>query len=424
MDREARDPIELLDEIADQLQLECVPMDWPVGMGLNFRGVYDLAADEFVPFAMRGEHPNRVGHNALSTVLERRGESATRRRGRAGARRQPRLRSRDLSRRPSDAGLFRLGAEEFRRHRTDRGAGATTRRRRARSAGEGPHRSSPARTRSPASSSRSRPIWIPNHRDRVAFLRLVSGKFRRGMKLKQSGTGKAIGIHNPILFFASGARDGGRSLARRHHRHSQSWRLARRRHAVGIRQRRLHRHSELRAGNAAPRAPGRSDEAEASDARARKPGRRGRHPGLQADDRRAMGGGRGGQPAARRAARALARRIRPRCRSRTESPYDTARWIRRRRSRDREIPRGLSRADGDRPRRRARLPGQERNGKSVMRPRSSRSSHSPRPANAARCTARIEPRHAASVSRASSARCGWARQKRTRLSAPSCGTAS
>ncbi|MBU6445502.1 MAG: GTP-binding protein, partial [Alphaproteobacteria bacterium] len=38
MDREARDPIELLDEIADQLQLECVPMNWPAGMGLNFRG--------------------------------------------------------------------------------------------------------------------------------------------------------------------------------------------------------------------------------------------------------------------------------------------------------------------------------------------------------------------------------------------------
>src|SRR5690606_28389360 len=43
----------------------------------------------------------------------------------------------------------------------------------------------------------------PNHRDRVAFLRLVSGEFRRNMKLKQSGTGKTIGVHNPILFFAS-----------------------------------------------------------------------------------------------------------------------------------------------------------------------------------------------------------------------------
>jgi peptide chain release factor 3 len=42
----------------------------------------------------------------------------------------------------------------------------------------------------------------PNHRDRVAFVRLASGRFRRGMKLTQSGTGKVIGVHNPILFFA------------------------------------------------------------------------------------------------------------------------------------------------------------------------------------------------------------------------------
>ena len=42
----------------------------------------------------------------------------------------------------------------------------------------------------------------PNHRDRVAFLRLCSGEFKRGMKLKQSGSGKTLGVHNPILFFA------------------------------------------------------------------------------------------------------------------------------------------------------------------------------------------------------------------------------
>jgi peptide chain release factor 3 len=42
----------------------------------------------------------------------------------------------------------------------------------------------------------------PNHRDRIAFMRLCSGRFRRGMKLRQAGSGKSMGIHNPILFFA------------------------------------------------------------------------------------------------------------------------------------------------------------------------------------------------------------------------------
>jgi len=42
----------------------------------------------------------------------------------------------------------------------------------------------------------------PQHRDRIAFMRLCSGRFRRGMKLTPSGTGKPIAIHSPILFFA------------------------------------------------------------------------------------------------------------------------------------------------------------------------------------------------------------------------------
>src|SRR5690349_18762760 len=48
MDREGRDPFELLDEIAHDLQLEVVPVSWPIGMGRNFLGVYDLLADQLL----------------------------------------------------------------------------------------------------------------------------------------------------------------------------------------------------------------------------------------------------------------------------------------------------------------------------------------------------------------------------------------
>ena len=40
-----------------------------------------------------------------------------------------------------------------------------------------------------------------NHRDRVAFLRLCSGEFKRGMKMK-TAEGKSLTIHNPVMFFA------------------------------------------------------------------------------------------------------------------------------------------------------------------------------------------------------------------------------
>ena len=38
LDRAIRDPIELMDEIEDVLQIECAPITWPVGMGREFRG--------------------------------------------------------------------------------------------------------------------------------------------------------------------------------------------------------------------------------------------------------------------------------------------------------------------------------------------------------------------------------------------------
>ncbi len=44
LDRPARDPLELLDEIQKVLGMEPVPMNWPVGDGPNFRGVYDRAS--------------------------------------------------------------------------------------------------------------------------------------------------------------------------------------------------------------------------------------------------------------------------------------------------------------------------------------------------------------------------------------------
>ena len=43
----------------------------------------------------------------------------------------------------------------------------------------------------------------PNHRDRIAFLRLTSGRFTRGMKLKVQNTGRQLSVNSPMLFFAS-----------------------------------------------------------------------------------------------------------------------------------------------------------------------------------------------------------------------------
>jgi peptide chain release factor 3 len=200
MDREARDPIELLDEIADQLQLECIPMNWPAGMGLNFRGVYDLQSDEFAPYNIRGDHPARVSRDALASVLS--------------ADEKSQLEDEvELVRGASPA----FDLETYREgHQTPVYFGSALKNFgvveliKALVKYAPPPREQTARGQviEPGATDVSGFVFKvqanmdPNHRDRIAFLRLVSGKFRRGMKLKQSGTGKAIGIHNPILFFA------------------------------------------------------------------------------------------------------------------------------------------------------------------------------------------------------------------------------
>lgn len=48
LDREVRDPVELMDEVEDVLNIACSPVTWPIGMGKNFKGVYHLLRDEII----------------------------------------------------------------------------------------------------------------------------------------------------------------------------------------------------------------------------------------------------------------------------------------------------------------------------------------------------------------------------------------
>ena len=47
LDRDGREPMELLDEVEDVLQIACAPVTWPLGMGRDFAGVYHLLEDRF-----------------------------------------------------------------------------------------------------------------------------------------------------------------------------------------------------------------------------------------------------------------------------------------------------------------------------------------------------------------------------------------
>ena len=70
MDREAKDPIELLDEIASTLALDVAPMTWPTGSGQAFKGTYDLAQQPHAGVRFNADR-SRIGEVIENYAIDR-----------------------------------------------------------------------------------------------------------------------------------------------------------------------------------------------------------------------------------------------------------------------------------------------------------------------------------------------------------------
>ena len=205
MDREARDPIELLDEVADRLALDVAPMNWPLGMGQNFRGLLERETGQYI--LMNGED---------------RGDPEERITGRESNSLADRVPERQLDELAEamelvDGALPRFDAAAYREgHLTPAFFGSALKTFGVRSlldalvAHAPPPRPQAAQARAIAPAEETVSGFVfkvqanmdPKHRDRVAFVRLCSGRFTRGMKLTMVRHGKQIAVSNPIFFFA------------------------------------------------------------------------------------------------------------------------------------------------------------------------------------------------------------------------------
>ena len=207
MDREAQDPFALMDEIASTLALDCVPMSWPAGSGSGFRGCYDLAHNRMLLFgaAERGTlgdilEVSGLDDPALADAMP--AETLTKLREEA-----------ELARHASSA----FNIDSYREgHLTPVYFGSALHNFGVREILEGLAEFAPSPRPQPTEGRSILPTedkvsgfvfkvqanMDPNHRDRVAFMRLCSGRFRRGMKLKQVRSGKSLSVTSPILFFA------------------------------------------------------------------------------------------------------------------------------------------------------------------------------------------------------------------------------
>jgi peptide chain release factor 3 len=187
VDREGRHPFELLDQIASDLALDVSPMNWPVGMGGTYQGLYDLSAKTLLrPDGTTNAAPMLPEEVAEEVSLIEAGyahfDEETYRHG-------------DLTPVFFGSALKEFGVADL----IDALA------RFAPSPRPQPADPEPVSPDDQAVTGfifKVQANMNPMHRDRVAFMRLCSGKFKRGMKLNQVGTSKAIAVHSPILFFA------------------------------------------------------------------------------------------------------------------------------------------------------------------------------------------------------------------------------
>lgn len=208
VDREGQTPFELLDEVADRLALDVCPMNWPAGMGGQFEGIYDLVDPALmVPGgdASRMYEGDRI---AVEGLEDPRLAAKLSPQGLALLREETELASACYA--PFDGAAYRGGdltpvffgsaLKEF--GVADLLAGLADH-----APGPQPQPAEPAPVQ-PGDDAVTGFVFKvqanmnPAHRDRIAFMRLCSGKFERGMRLMQGGTGKAIAISRPMLFLA------------------------------------------------------------------------------------------------------------------------------------------------------------------------------------------------------------------------------
>ena len=203
MDRESRDPLDLIDEIEKTLALDAAPITWPIGRGGDFIGTIHVESSGVRLLDSDAGSAGKLHRMALAEIVAL----------------SPKF---DPVTFTGELDLVRHACKRFdprafgEGHMTpvffgsalkDFGVGDLLK---ALAEMAPPPRARDADMRVVAAAELGMAAFVfkiqanldPNHRDRIAFVRLCSGKLTRGMKVKQVRTGKIITLRAPQFFFA------------------------------------------------------------------------------------------------------------------------------------------------------------------------------------------------------------------------------
>ena len=207
LDREGRDPLDLLDEVEEVLKIQCAPMTWPIGMGKRFKGVFDLYTDKIHLFSsthggkiQEGEIVEGLDNPRLDelfgSMVEELREEVELVRGASNKFNADEFLAGRLTPVYFGSAINNFGVKELLDALVE-------------FAPSPPPRETQVRTVEPDEEKFSGFVFKiqanmdPAHRDRIAFLRICSGKYTKGMKVRHVRIGRDVKIPTAITFMAS-----------------------------------------------------------------------------------------------------------------------------------------------------------------------------------------------------------------------------
>ncbi|MDH5572521.1 MAG: peptide chain release factor 3, partial [Gammaproteobacteria bacterium] len=207
MDREGRDPIEVMDEVESVLNIQCAPVTWPIGMGKRFKGVFHLYDDSIHLFSATHGGKIQTGvviqgldnpelDEVLGHVAQEFREEIELVKGASHEFNKEAFLAGKLSPVFFGSAINNFGIQELLDYFVEHAPGPQA-------------RQTDVREVQPQEDTFSGFVFKiqanmdPQHRDRIAFLRVCSGTYDKGMKMRHVRIGKDVKIANALTFMAS-----------------------------------------------------------------------------------------------------------------------------------------------------------------------------------------------------------------------------
>ena len=210
LDREIRDPIEVMDEIEDILQIACAPMNWPIDRGQQFKGIYDLVNDRIIQYQQgQGHHvfdfpvidglDSDAAKAYLGDLYEDFCDEIELVRGASHTFDEADFHNGTLTPVYFGTALGNFGVQEMLDGFVNHSPPPQPRR----AVDQDSEREVlPEEAKFSGFVFKIQANMDPKHRDRIAFMRVCSGRYEQGKRLKHVRTGKQMKITDAVTFMA------------------------------------------------------------------------------------------------------------------------------------------------------------------------------------------------------------------------------